>query len=434
MKFNTPLRLVLVSLVAITILLASIVSGAIIEKFGLYPITSKVSLFLENSGLSFIRSRVKDSVTGIDEIKERKIFSNYYDLTLIKHIRPSYEDYGGIDIVNDKLLYVDKDGYGWVKEMDEFIQIIDQPLQLNEKSFAELFGASSEYSFGVKDILVIQNDYDETSKLFVSAVNFDLKEECYFLSVFETLINSDNRQTSPWKNIFNSQPCLQRHKNNIYAGTSAGGRLVNNKESLFLSIGDFYFDGVNEKDIISRDKSDYGKIIKISLETLQVETFASGLRNPQGLFLDKDGIFETEHGPQGGDELNFIGFNQISKDYGWPNATFGVNYGKKAWPQDPENKNFNSKDYISPIMSWIPSIGISNLIRFYSSKSLSRWNEDLLISSLRDKSLFRVKLNENSPMLIEKIELGFRVRDIIQFNDKIFIQEAGSRYIWELKE
>jgi len=37
-------------------------------------------------------------------------------------------------------------------------------------------------------------------------------------------------------------------------------------------------------------------------------------------------------------------------------------------------------------------------------------------------------------MLIEKIELGFRVRDIIQFNDKIFIQEAGSRYIWELKE
>lgn len=434
MKFNTPLRLAFVSLVAIIILLASIVSGAIIEKFGLYPITSKVSLFLENSGLSFIRSKVKESVTGMDEIKEKKIFSNYYDLTLIKHLRPSYEDYGGIDIVNNKLLYVDKDGYGWVKETDKFIKIINQPLPLNEKSFTELFGASSEYSFGVKDILVIKNKDGESSKLFVSAANFDPKEECYFLSVFETLINSDNRQASPWKNIFNSKPCLQRHKNNIYAGTSAGGRLVNNEDNLFLSIGDFYFDGVNEKDITSMDKSDYGKIIKISLKTLETMNFATGLRNPQGLFLDKDGIFETEHHPQGGDELNFIGFNQISKDYGWPNATFGVNYGKKTWPLDPENKNFNSKEYISPIMSWIPSIGISNLIRFYSSEDLSRWNEDLLISSLRDKSLFRVKLNANSPMLIEKIDLGFRVRDMIQFDDKIFIQEAGSRYIWELKE
>lgn len=85
-------------------------------------------------------------------------------------------------------------------------------------------------------------------------------------------------------------------------------------------------------------------------------------------------------------------------------------------------------------MSWIPSIGISNIIRFSSNEILSRWDEDLLISTLRDKSIYRVKLNNNKPILIEKIELGFRVRDIIQHQDEIYIQETGSRFIWKLKE
>ena len=59
-------------------------------------------------------------------------------------------------------------------------------------------------------------------------------------------------------------------------------------------------------DLTAVPGSHYGKIIKISLNTMDVEIFAKGLRNPQGLFLDKDGIFETEHAPQGGDELNLI--------------------------------------------------------------------------------------------------------------------------------
>jgi glucose/arabinose dehydrogenase len=224
------------------------------------------------------------------------------------------------------------------------------------------------------------------------------------------------------------------HKNNTYAGTSAGGRLGHKNNFLYLSLGDFYFDGVNEEDITSINESDYGKIIKISLKDMKKENFAIGLRNPQGMFIDKNGIFETEHAPQGGDELNFIDFNQINKDYGWPNSSFGVNYGEKIWPLDPSNTNYKTEGSIPPIMSWIPSIGISNLIRFYSKNGLSRWNEDLLISSLRDKSIYRIKLNGVRPILIEKIELGFRIRDLIQSGDKIYIQEAGSKYIWELKE
>ena len=74
------------------------------------------------------------------------------------------------------------------------------------------------------------------------------------------------------------------------------------------------------------------------------------------------------------------------------------------------------------------------MIRFYSNDGLSRWNEDLIITSLREKSIFRIKLNNTKPIMIEKIELGFRIRDLVQDRDRIFIQEAGSKYIWELKE
>ena len=107
---------------------------------------------------------------------------------------------------------------------------------------------------------------------------------------------------------------------------------------------------------------------------------------------------------------------------------------KKTWPLDPSNNNHMTEGFIAPIMSWIPSIGISNLIRFYSNDGLSRWNEDLIITSLREKSIFRIKLNNVRPIMIEKIELGFRIRDLVQEKNSIFIQEAGSKYIWELKE
>lgn len=428
------IKILSITLGLIAILANALIAGAIIEKFNLYPITTKVSLFLENSGLSILRAKVKESVTTSDEINEIEIFSNYYDLVIEKHIRPSYEDYGGIDILNGKLFYVDKKGLGWVQINNEFVEVLTKPLELNEAAFTELFGAPSAYSFGVKDILIVNNKDNFTNDVFVSAVNFNPNKSCYFISIFLTKINQELKQIDNWLNIFNSSPCLKRHKNKGFAGTSAGGRLGFKDQSLYLSIGDFYFDGVNEEDITSIQNSDYGKIIEISLKTFDAKHFATGLRNPQGMFVSNDGIFETEHAPQGGDELNYIEFNKSSKNYGWPNASFGVDYGKKVWPLDPNNSNFDNDDYVAPIMSWIPSIGISNIIRFSSNEILSRWDGDLLISTLRDKSIYRVKLNNNQPILIEKIELGFRVRDIIQHQDGIYIQETGSRFIWKLKE
>ena len=93
----------------------------------------------------------------------------------------------------------------------------------------------------------------------------------------------------------------------------------------------------------------------------------------------------------------------------------------------------NLKEYFIRTKN-LTAIGISNLIRFYSDTDLKRWNGDLIVTSLRARSLFRIKLNGTQPILIEKIELGFRIRDIIQDKQKIYIQDASSKYIWELRE
>ena len=68
-------------------------------------------------------------------MRKKYISSNYYDLVLKKYTRPTHEDYGGIDILNKKLFYVDNDGYGWVLKNENFEKVISKPLDLNEESF-----------------------------------------------------------------------------------------------------------------------------------------------------------------------------------------------------------------------------------------------------------------------------------------------------------
>ena len=260
MKIFNSIKYASLLLLVLGMLLFSVITGAIIEKFNLYPITTQLSLFLESTGLDKLRSQVKGSVTGADQIQEKIIPSNYYDLILKKHLRPNYEDYGGIDILNSQLFYVDKKGYGWVQNDGKFNQIITSPLDLNEESFIESFGAYSAYSFGVKDILIVANSENSVSTLFVSAVNFNKDQKCYFLSIFMTEISANSNQKTEWSNIFDSEPCLDRHTTNTYAGTSAGGRLVYGDNNIFLSTGDFYFDGVNERDITAAPGSHYSSL------------------------------------------------------------------------------------------------------------------------------------------------------------------------------
>jgi len=172
-------------------------------------------------------------------------------------------------------------------------------------------------------------------------------------------------------------------------------------------------------------KSIYGKILKIKKRELlknnndkiEYEIFSIGHRNPQGLVRINGKIFSTEHGPQGGDEINLIKKNN---NYGWPLESYGTRYG--------DGKSFSfqksEKKLTRPVFSFLPSIAPSslgkcpkNLANFYKSTIC------LISLSLREQSLFVILIEKENYRVqnIEKIQLGKRMRHFgTKLNGDIF--------------
>ena len=105
-----------------------------------------------------------------------------------------------------------------------------------------------------------------------------------------------------------------------------------------------------------------------------------GHRNPQGLYFDKENNFllETEHGPQGGDEINLIEISKINKDqiqnFGWAISSAGEHYkgvvknNKKIYEKYPLYKSHIEHGFIEPLKSFVPSIGISEIVKVGQNK------------------------------------------------------------------
>ena len=101
-------------------------------------------------------------------------------------------------------------------------------------------------------------------------------------------------------------------------------------------------------------------------------------------------------------------------NYGWPYVTHGFQYGNRKWPYNEIQGRHDA--YEKPVYSWIPAIGISNLI-ISDSRYFPLWRDDLLIASHITQSLYRARLNQGHVMYVEKIEFGARIRDITQMPD-----------------
>jgi len=184
-------------------------------------------------------------------------------------------------------------------------------------------------------------------------------------------------------------------------------------DNLLLTVGDHEYDGWNRSEIFPQDPSaSYGKIVVIDRRSGEDRIFTLGHRNPQGLYIDPAGsIWSTEHGPSGGDELNRI---VRGANYGWPHVTYGTEYGTRIWPLSDQQGRHDG--YIAPVYAWVPSIGISNLIGV-EKDGFPTWKGDLLVASLVEETLYRVRLREGRVVLVEPIHIGERIRDIIEGDD-----------------
>ena len=158
-------------------------------------------------------------------------------------------------------------------------------------------------------------------------------------------------------------------------------------------------------------QSQFGKIFEIDVVSGQSHMLSMGHRNPQGLTFSTSGnLWSTEHGPAGGDELNLI---KSGVNYGWPKVTLGTDYNSYKWNDNGIVGNHDG--YQQPVFAWVPSIGISNLLEVKGFDK--RWDGDLLVTSLKAQTLFRLRLNHDRVVYSEPIWIGQRLRDIAQLED-----------------
>jgi aldose sugar dehydrogenase len=202
-----------------------------------------------------------------------------------------------------------------------------------------------------------------------------------------------------------------------------GGRIAFDRAGLlYLTVGDRM-----EQDRAQKTDDHGGKVLRlrddgsvpadnpfVGKAGYAPEIYSLGHRSEQGLALNPatGAIWENEHGPQGGDELNII---RPGRNYGWPLVTFGINYNGEnisdaTWRADLE----------PPFIYWVPSIAVSGL-SFYTGEKFPGWKGNIFVGSMfmgRTRAtghIQRIVLNEKAlPVQREPLltELKQRIRDV----------------------
>jgi len=141
------------------------------------------------------------------------------------------------------------------------------------------------------------------------------------------------------------------------------------------------------------------------------ETWAMGVRTPYGLAFSPTGeLWEVEHGPAGGDELNLI---EKGKNYGWPLVSYGRNYNGKPIAS-PDTR----ADLAKPVLYWAPVIAPGNLMFYTGTRTFPQWNGSGFIGGMATTSLVRVIFDgKGGARTAERWNVGKRVRDVAQAPD-----------------
>jgi glucose/arabinose dehydrogenase len=168
----------------------------------------------------------------------------------------------------------------------------------------------------------------------------------------------------------------------------------------------------------------------LSRATVPPETFAHGLRDPEGAAINPatGELWVTDHGPQGGDEINII---RPGRDYGWPDVSYGTQYdarrtdGRKNVPVG--NGANRMKGVEEPVYFWVPSIAPSGML-FYTGDVFPEWKGNLFVGALAGQHLVRLVVEGERVVAEEKLltDLKQRIRDVRQGPDGAVYVLAGS--------
>lgn len=203
-----------------------------------------------------------------------------------------------------------------------------------------------------------------------------------------------------------------------------GGRMVFPKDgTLIITLGDRSIlpgrvqaqklDSLLGKIVrVNRDGSIPSNNPFVNVPGARPEIWSYGNRNVQGAALDAKGrLWEVEHGPQGGDELNQI---QMGRDYGWPTISYGEEYSGKSI-----NDNLSqAPEMEQPQYYWDPVIGPSGMI-FHSGRMFPEYKGNILVGGLRVQSLVRLVMDGDKVVGEERLltDRKERIRDVVEGPD-----------------
>ncbi len=199
-----------------------------------------------------------------------------------------------------------------------------------------------------------------------------------------------------------------------------GGRMAIKDEKLFFTVGDFGLDrmaGLTSDIAAQNPDLPWGKVNYINLKDGTEHLYTLGHRNALGLVFLKDGtLLSTENGPQGGDEINAI---QAGLNYGWPYESYGTSYGGFTEIRDNLPRHRSGIKYESPMYAFLPSPALSEVIQI--SGFHKKWDDDLLVGSLKAMTLFHIKLKKDHVFFVEPINIGHRIRGLKQSGKCLYV-------------
>jgi len=210
----------------------------------------------------------------------------------------------------------------------------------------------------------------------------------------------------------------------VSSSAHCGGRLVFARDGrLFVTLGERF----SRKDDAQGLDNHLGKIVRIEADGrvpadnpfvgragALPEIWSLGHRNVQGAALHPatGELWESEHGPQGGDEINLI---EPGRNYGWPLVTFGRNYvtGTRIGEEGPK------PGFEQPLKTWVPTSIAPSGMAFLTSERYPGWQGSLFIGALRGQALVRLTLDGRRVVGEERLleNLGERIRDVRQGPD-----------------
>lgn len=214
-----------------------------------------------------------------------------------------------------------------------------------------------------------------------------------------------------------------RQKPKVVSSGHYGSRLVFSPEGhLYITMGDRESFRDNAQDLTTH----IGTIVRINSDgtvpqdnpfvgkaDALPEIWAYGVRNSQAAAIHPETgvLWEIEHGPRGGDELNII---EAGGNYGWPVATFGVEYYGLRIGEGITS----APGMIDPIHQWTPVIAPSGMM-FYQADAFPRWQGNLFVGGLGSTALVRLELDGDTVTREERLleKLGLRIRDVAQGPD-----------------